>query len=204
MDSNYKKRAVHKGKVNQYYRFFLPVIHNNQGYTLVITCEEHNGELQLSKDEDLHLHEMSTVGIKNKRSTDPERSSTTRMHPSGIPTPKYNIRQMLKNVKGIDGKPYIDKNGIPNWGETVQQLEGPLTNPNCVTGSWKASVILWEKPIHQKSGGITGIMPKTEDGCISNTGIMITMPSKMRDFLVLSASCGILSPAFRLTAGKRR
>ena len=126
MGRSSRKHAVHKGKVNQYYRFFLPVIHNNQGYTLVLTCEEHNGELQLSKDEALHLYEMSTVVINNKRSTDPERSSATRAHPSGIPAPKYNIRQMLKNVKGIDGKPYIDKNGMPNWGETVQQLEGPF------------------------------------------------------------------------------
>ncbi len=57
---------------------------------------------------------MSTLGIKNKRSTDSERSSTTRAHPSGIPTPKYNIMQILKAVKGIDGKPNIDKNGMPN------------------------------------------------------------------------------------------
>ncbi len=66
------------------------------------------------------ITEMSTVGANNKRSTDSERSSTIRAHPSGIPTPTYTIRQMLKDVKGIDGKPYIDKNGMPSWGEAIQ------------------------------------------------------------------------------------
>ena len=97
---------------------------------------------------------------------------------------------------------YLD--GLTVMAEGERGRPDTVVKRNCVTGSWKTSVILWEKPIHQKSGDITGIMPKTEVGCISNTGIMITMPSKMRDFRALSASCGILSPAFRLTAGKRR
>ncbi len=68
---------------------------------------------------------MSTVVINNKRSTDSERSSTIRAHPSGIPAPICTIRQMLKNVKGIDRKAYIEEIGMPNWGETEHQLEVP-------------------------------------------------------------------------------
>lgn len=96
-----------KNMVKNYYRMFVPVNMNGQLYTLLITAEDFNGNVEVVPQK-VSLYEIAAKKIKANRelatqSVPPQMAST------------LSIREVLQGVKDVDGNPYINSDGSGNF-----------------------------------------------------------------------------------------
>ena len=106
--SGNSKAQKRKNKVKKFYRLFTPVKLNNKLFTLLITAEDFDGNVGFEPKE-VSLFEIETKKIKAVRAST-ELNSTAYNDFS-----KISIREVLRNVKDVNGAPYINADGTGNY-----------------------------------------------------------------------------------------
>lgn len=107
-EGNLTDAQKRKNEVERFYRLFVPVKMKNSLYTLIITAEDFNKNVEIDAQE-ISLYQISTQKIEGNRlsgSLETDDSSSAGTLPS-----KISIRDMLRGVKDVDGNPYINPDG---------------------------------------------------------------------------------------------
>lgn len=114
--SKRKSAQRRKNGVKEYYRLMLPVAHNGNIETVVITAENTGKEVRVGK-QSISIYE---IGYAKKNASFPASPASSREQMSmaretGIPS-EITIREMLSGVKNADGNSYLSFNQEKNRG----------------------------------------------------------------------------------------
>lgn len=106
-EENLTKTQKRKNEVSRFYRLFVPVKMNGQLYTLLLTAEDFNKNVEIDAQE-VSLYEISAKKIEDNR-------PSATLNVQGTLPSKISIREVLQGVKDVDGNPYINSDGSGNF-----------------------------------------------------------------------------------------
>lgn len=106
-EENLTKTQKRKNEVSRFYRLFVPVKMNGHLYTLLLTAEDFNKNVEIDAQE-VSLYEISAKKIEDNR-------LSVALNASGTLPSKISIREVLQGVKDVDGNPYINSDGNGNF-----------------------------------------------------------------------------------------
>lgn len=111
-EENLTKTQKRKNEVSRFYRLFVPVKMNGHLYTLLITAEDFNKNVEIDAQE-VSLYEISAKKIEANRLLGSPESDDSGS--AGTLPFKISIREVLQVVKDVDGNPYINSDGSGNF-----------------------------------------------------------------------------------------
>ena len=113
-EGNLTDAQKRKNQVEYFYRLFVPVKMNKNLYTLLVTVEDFNRNVKIVPQK-VSLYEISTSKIEGIR-------PSTALDASGTIPSMLSIREVLRNVKDVDGNPYINPDGSGNFAVLLNQF----------------------------------------------------------------------------------
>ncbi|MBP3400687.1 MAG: hypothetical protein J6K70_02870 [Selenomonadales bacterium] len=123
--ANGKFAQKRKNKVENYYRLFTPIKMGGKLYTLLITAEDFDGNIEFSLKK-IKLYEITAKKIEAV-------SVLTALNAKRPTASTLSIREVLRNVKDVDGNPYINPDGSGNFAVVYNQAVRGQTRISGIT-----------------------------------------------------------------------
>ena len=116
--------AEHDKKVTSTLRLVIPIKYKNQAFTLVVTAQCFGDKVTFS-NRPATLYEMYGKKIDTSRPMHDALKSTGAYGEKNSPS-EFTLQEILKNVKGLDGNPYINLDGTINRALLPESKTQPL------------------------------------------------------------------------------
>ena len=116
MQGTQKKTQARKNRVDEFYRFIVPVKINGEMETLILVAENVHGNLKINEGE-TSLYEIYAAKKESRPYSQQESAQDSRIHATkGDSLSTVSIRDALRGVKDFLHQPYVDEEGRANYG----------------------------------------------------------------------------------------
>lgn len=116
MQGTQKKTQARKNRVDEFYRFIVPVKINGKMETLILVAENVHGNLKINEGE-TSLYEIYAAKKESRPYSQQESAQDSRIHATkGDSLSTVSIRDALRGVKDFLHQPYVDENGHATYG----------------------------------------------------------------------------------------